>query len=706
MHLKYYCEHCEKDDNNIFNEREIFDIDGNANFDSDEGRINEPYREYWDYYPKLNPINISNLKFHKIKNHSELIKYFFCKKHNKIFTKYCKRSGKNGCEDCRHFDICDNWIKEEKDYRHPEPIKYFLCQKHNKKFTKYCKRSHKNGCEDCKHCDICTDWKNEELRMRDEELIKNYDYSLDNWIEKVIKKIKTLIFDIFHFKIDDSLIYSIEEEDNFKACIEKLKEIKIGDKLERHEDFKIDIKKKINEYKQLEYKQTKQYYGIVSKGRLVEGLRKEEENLIMSPCKAISQKEIIEKIILFIIDLNALILAYKKSTTQNTYYNSILNDIHQRFYDIINPRECNVLKFPEWFGLYDKKLDVYKLKDSFEFYIQIEKMLNNSYISEGFIKYMAKIKKKPFILAYCETYHTDLDGGGNPHLNKYIRIYDIKKEKFIYSYKIKKIGELTHKLLQLNDDFIFQNYIIKIKYSKDDYPEKIIVKQILDKYSFDSCDYEIFKDSIIYKLDHCILKVKKNKHDKYIIVNKITNEEIEENFYNFYILIDNLNKKILLLYNFNCGNNKIYILNSSLAVKGIKKLNIDFNQYKAINKSFFILCNSFGFFYIYSFKNLEQVCCIKIKKLIIPNSRFIPSYILNFKNETILINSKGDEIRLNNKNFCIKYIKKNKKLEIYNAIEIDKNLYQYCTVSRVTDGIWLIKDFYFSKLFIKKIDNE
>ena len=95
MHLKYYCEHCEKDDNNIFDEREIFDIDGKANFDSDEGRINEPYREYWDYYPKLNPINISNLKFHKIKNHSELIKYFFCKKHNKIFTKYCERSGKN-----------------------------------------------------------------------------------------------------------------------------------------------------------------------------------------------------------------------------------------------------------------------------------------------------------------------------------------------------------------------------------------------------------------------------------------------------------------------------------------------------------------------------------------------------------------------------------------------------------------------------------
>jgi hypothetical protein len=129
------------------------------------------------------------------------------------------------------------------------------------------------------------------------------------------------------------------------------------------------LKEKQNEYKQDVFIRSSQYNGIVSKGRLVEGLGKEEENLIMPPSKAISQKEIIEKIILFIIDLNALILAYKKSTTQNTYYNSILNDIHQRFYDIINPRQSNVLKFPEWLGLYDKKLDIYKLKDSFEFYI-------------------------------------------------------------------------------------------------------------------------------------------------------------------------------------------------------------------------------------------------------------------------------------------------------------------------------------------------
>ena len=167
-----------------------------------------------------------------------------------------------------------------------------------------------------------------------------------------------------------------------------------------------------------------------------------------------------------------------------------------------------------------------------------------------------------------------------------------------------------------------------------------------------------------------------------------------------------MNKNILLLYNFCASENKIYILNSSLAVKGIKKLNIEYNQYKIMNKSFFILCNSFGFFYIYSFRNLEQVCLIKIKELI-PSSdqRFIFSDILNFKNETILIDGNGDEIRLNNKNFCIKYIKKNKKLNACYAIEIDKNLYQYCTVSAVAYDIWLIKDFYFYKLFINKINN-
>ena len=217
---------------------------------------------------------------------------------------------------------------------------------------------------------MCTYWKDEELRKKDKELIKNYD-SFNNWIEKVIQKIKTLIFDIFNFKIDDSLIYSIEEEDNFKSCIEKLKEITIDDKLERHEDFKIDTNKKLDEYKQDEYKQSNEEKlekyqelrddeGIVSRGRLVEGLGKEEENLIMFPCKTISQKEIIEKIKLFIIDLNALILVYKKTTTQNIYYNSILNDIHQRLYEVINPIKSCELKFPEWLGLYDKKLDIYK----------------------------------------------------------------------------------------------------------------------------------------------------------------------------------------------------------------------------------------------------------------------------------------------------------------------------------------------------------
>jgi len=231
------------------------------------------------------------------------------------------------------------------------------------------------------------------------------------------------------------------------------------------------------------------------------------------------------------------------------------------------------------------------------------------------------------------------------------------------------------------------------------------VKQILDKYSFWYSDYDIFKDSIIYKLNDQIIKVKKNKDDKYIIVNKVTNEKIKENFFNFSILIDNLNKNILLIYYFYGWDNKIYILNSSLAVKGIKKLNIEFIQYEIINKYFFILCNSFGIFYIYSFRNLEQVCHIKIKELIPSDGIFIYSDILNFKNETIFINSNGDEIRLNNKNFCIKYIKQDKKLKIYNGIEIDKNLYQYCTASSVTDHIWLIKDYYFSKLFINKIDN-
>jgi len=72
------------------------------------------------------------------------------------------------------------------------------------------------------------------------------------------------------------------------------------------------------------------------------------------------------------------------------------------------------------------------------------------------------------------------------------------------------------------------------------------VKQILDKYSFWYSDYDIFKDSIIYKLNDQIIKVKKNKDDKYIIVNKVTNEKIKENFFNFSILIDNLNKNILL----------------------------------------------------------------------------------------------------------------------------------------------------------------
>ena len=75
LHLKYYCEHCEKDNNNIFDFKEIIYIDGEANFYDEvesKGRY-IPTREYWDYYPKLNPINISKLKFHKIKNHSELI---------------------------------------------------------------------------------------------------------------------------------------------------------------------------------------------------------------------------------------------------------------------------------------------------------------------------------------------------------------------------------------------------------------------------------------------------------------------------------------------------------------------------------------------------------------------------------------------------------------------------------------------------------
>ena len=326
----------------------------------------------------------------------------------------------------------------------------------------------------------------------------------------------------------------------------------------------------------------------------------------MSPCKIISKKEIIEKIKLFIIDLNAFILVYKKSTTQNIYCNSILNDIIQRLYEVINPRESFELKFPEWLGLYDKKLDIYKLKDSFGVYIQIEKMLNNPYISEGYIISMTKIKNKPFILAYCGTSHKYPPGGGGKHLNKHIKIFDIKNNKFIYSYKFKKEGyERNNQLLQLNDDFILQNFIIKIIYSKDDYPEKIIVKQILDKYSFKDCDYDIFKDSIIYILhgNDSIIKVKKNKDDKYIIVNKVTNEEINENFYNFNILIDNLNKNILLLYLcYSCPfENKIYILNSSLAVKGVKKLNVECKRYKIMNKSFFILCNSFGFFYIYSF---------------------------------------------------------------------------------------------------------
>ena len=562
---------------------------------------------------------------------------------------------------------------------------------------------------------MCTYWKDEELRSRDKEIIKNYD-SFNNWIEKVIQKIKTLIFDIFNFKIDDSLIYSIEEEDNFKLCIEKLKEIKIEDKLERHEDIKIDTKKKQDEYKQSEEKEFKKFQkfrddkGIVSRGRLVEGLGKEEENLIISPCKIISKKEIIEKIKLFIIDLNAFILVYKKSTTQNIYCNSILNDIIQRLYEVINPIKSFELKFPEWLGLYDKKLDIYKLKDSFGVYIQIEKMLNNPYISEGYIISMTKIKNKPFILDYCGTCHPYPPGGGEKHLNKHIKIFDIKNKKFIYSYKFKKEGyERNNQLLQLNDDFILQNFIIKIIYSKNDYPEKIIVKQILDKYSFKDCDYDIFKDSIIYILhgNDSIIKVKKNKDDKYIIVNKVTNEEINENFYNFHILIDNLNKNILLLYLcYSCPfENKIYILNSSLAVKGVKKLNVECKRYKIMNKSFFILCNSFGFFYIYSFRNLEQVCLIKIKELVPSDWRFIIPHILNFKNETIFIYFNGDEIRLNNKNFSIKYIKKDKKLGIYDAIEIDKNLYQYCTASSFIDDIWLVKDFYFSKLFINKIDN-
>ena len=249
LHLKYYCEHCEKDNNNTFDFKEIFDIEGKVNFYEDivsKDRYIE-IREYWDYYPKLNPINISNLKFYKIKNYSEIIEYFFCKKHNKKFIKYCTISGKNGCEDCKHYDICNNWIKEEKENKnkYSEIIKYFFCKKHNKIFTKFCSirgMNGNNGCEDCKHNDMCTYWKDEELSSRDKEIIKNYD-SFNNWIEKVIQKIKTLIFDIFNFKIDDSLIYSIEEEDNFKLCIEKLKEIKIEDKLERHEDIKIDTKK-------------------------------------------------------------------------------------------------------------------------------------------------------------------------------------------------------------------------------------------------------------------------------------------------------------------------------------------------------------------------------------------------------------------------------------------------------------------------------
>ncbi len=270
---------------------------------------------------------------------------------------------------------------------------------------------------------MCTYWENEELRWRDKELIKNYD-SIDNWIEKVIKKIKTFIFEIFNFKIDDSLIYSIEEEDSFKSFIEKLKDINLGDKLERHEDSKIDTKKKLDEYKQSEqeelekYQDFSDYVGLVSRGRLKEGLGKEEENLIMSPCKTISQKDIIEKIKLFIIDLNALILVYKKSTTQNIYCNSILNDIHQRIYEVIKPRKSDEFKFPEWLGLYDKKLDIYKLKDSFKIYIQIETMLNNSYISEGYIKSMVKIKNKPFILAYCGPRHRYFTGEGINHLNK------------------------------------------------------------------------------------------------------------------------------------------------------------------------------------------------------------------------------------------------------------------------------------------------
>ena len=124
------------------------------------------------------------------------------------------------------------------------------------------------------------------------------------------------------------------------------------------------------------------------------------------------------------------------------------------------------------------------------------------------------------------------------------------------------------KLVQFNDKFVFQNFIIKIIYSKNDYPIKIIYEKILDnEFSFDSCDYDIFKDSIIYKIEKYILQIKKNENDKYFVFKKITMNQICVNYYNLWILPDNFNEKILLLYNSPSANeNKIFIINSSLTL--------------------------------------------------------------------------------------------------------------------------------------------